>query len=182
MSPWDQFTAAIANDFGGMTTVADATRIALRLLLAAALGGAIGFEREITGKSAGLRTHMLVSLGAALFVLAPLEGKATEADISRIVQGLVAGIGFLGAGAIVRGQRGEQNKGLTTAASIWLTAALGMTVALGRAATAIAATALALVILHILPPGSPSNHRPHHAHNDENTPPPEPSHPTTPEP
>jgi putative Mg2+ transporter-C (MgtC) family protein len=173
MPPWDEFTAALSNDFGDMSTVASATRIALRLLLAAALGGVLGYEREITGKSAGLRTHMLVSLGAALFVLAPLETGATQQDISRVIQGLVAGIGFLGAGAIFRGPRGQQNKGLTTAASIWLTAALGMTVGLGRVATGITATVFALVILHILPGGSSAGLRPHRPNDNPN----DPSHP-----
>jgi putative Mg2+ transporter-C (MgtC) family protein len=170
MPSWNQFTATIANDFSDMATVASATRIGLRLLLAAALGGVVGFEREITGKSAGLRTHMLVALGAALFVLGPLEAGASETDVSRVIQGLVAGIGFLGAGAIVHTASGRENKGLTTAAGIWTTAALGMTVALGRAGTAIAATLLAVAILHILPGGGPDNRNKKDKDNHEPSP------------
>lgn len=150
------FTTALSAEFSDIDSVTEITRVAVRLLLAAILGGVVGFEREITCKSAGTRTHMLVALGAALFVLAPLEHGAGPADLSRVIQGLVAGIGFLGAGAIVHTASGKQNKGLTTAAGIWTTAALGMTAALGHGGMAIAATVLAVAILHILPSGGPN--------------------------
>jgi putative Mg2+ transporter-C (MgtC) family protein len=150
-----EFTTALSAEFSDIDSAAEITRIAVRLVLAAILGGVVGFEREITGKSAGTRTHMLVALGAALFVLAPLEHGAGAADISRVIQGLVAGIGFLGAGAIVHTASGKQNKGLTTAAGIWTTAALGMTAALGHGGMAIVATLLAVAILHLLPGGGP---------------------------
>jgi putative Mg2+ transporter-C (MgtC) family protein len=92
-------------------------RVFLRMTLAALLGGLVGLEREMTGKAAGLRTHMLVSLGAAMFVLTPLEVGMGVGDLSRVIQGVVTGVGFLGAGAILK--RDEEGKihGLTTAAS-----------------------------------------------------------------
>ncbi len=104
----------------------------VRLGLAALLGAVIGLQRERVHSTAGLRTHMLVSLGAAFFVLAAIEAGSDTADISRVIQGLVAGVGFLGAGAILKiGDRGEVH-GLTTAASIWLTAAVGTGSGLGH--------------------------------------------------
>lgn len=142
---------AVAEDFSDLPSAAQVTRITLRLCIAAMLGGALGYEREKAGKAAGVRTHMLVALGAALFVLIPQQSGASEADLTRVVQGLVAGIGFLGAGAIVKGSSDEDVKGLTTAAGIWLTAAIGVACGLGRESSAILSTALALVILSLLP-------------------------------
>jgi putative Mg2+ transporter-C (MgtC) family protein len=126
-------------------------RVTFQVVLAALLGGVLGFEREQKGKAAGLRTHMLVALGAALFVVAGRESGMDSEQVSRVIQGLVAGIGFLGAGAIVRTEAEGQNRGLTTAAGIWLTAAIGMTVGLGLEALAIVCTVLAIVILAVLP-------------------------------
>lgn len=104
----------------------------VRLGLAAALGGIIGFQRERVHSVAGLRTHMLVCLGAALFVLAAIESGWPSTDVSRVIQGIVSGIGFLGAGTILRiGDRAEVH-GLTTAASIWLTAAVGTGAGVGH--------------------------------------------------
>ena len=122
--------------------------IAARLILASLLGGVIGFEREWRQRPAGLRTHMLVALGAALFVVSQYDG--TPDAGSRVVQGVAAGIGFLGAGAILKDQQ-HSVKGLTTAADIWLTAAIGVAAGLGRGSTALLATVLALVILAVLP-------------------------------
>lgn len=139
-----------AQEFSDVGDLADATRISLRLLMAVLLGGLIGYEREQRRKSAGLRTHMLVSLGAAVFVLAPQESGMQIGDLSRVLQGVVAGIGFLGAGAIIKLDREGIIKGLTTAASIWMAAAIGVTVGLGREVTAIMATLLALFILIVL--------------------------------
>jgi putative Mg2+ transporter-C (MgtC) family protein len=142
---------AVAEDFSDLPSAAQVTRITLRLCIAAMLGGALGYEREKAGKAAGVRTHMLVALGAALFVLIPQQAGASEADLTRVVQGLVAGIGFLGAGAIVKGSSDESVKGLTTAAGIWLTAAIGVACGLGRESSAILSTALALAILSMVP-------------------------------
>lgn len=133
-----------------MPDAGEAIRFSIRLILAAALGGLLGYERERAGKAAGLRTHMLVSLGAALFVLIPQQAGMSDADISRIIQGVVAGVGFLGAGAIVKGKRDEDIQGLTTAAGIWLTAAIGIAAGLGREASAILGAVLAFLILSTL--------------------------------
>ena len=95
---------------------------------------------------------MLVALGAALFVLIPQQAGASDADLTRVMQGLIAGVGFLGAGAIIKGNGGEEDiRGLTTAAGIWLTAAIGMAAGLGREATAVLSTLIALLILYIIP-------------------------------
>lgn len=102
-----------------------------RLLAAAVLGGLIGAQREHVHSAAGLRTHILVCLGAALFVLAGQEAGFSISDISRVEQGIVAGIGFLGAGTILKlADRGEV-RGLTTAATIWVTAAVGVAASVG---------------------------------------------------
>lgn len=133
-----------------MNDVEDAVRILVRLLTAMLLGGLIGYERETSGKSAGLRTHMLVSLGAALFVLAPTMSGMSVGDQSRVLQGIIAGIGFLGAGAIIKSKGAGDVRGLTTAASIWLTAAVGISTGMGREMLALVSTVLALFILAVL--------------------------------
>ncbi len=148
---WHEVIDTIRGEFSDLPDAAQVTRIAVRLLMAAILGGVLGFEREQKGKSAGLRTHMLVALGAALFVLVPQQMGVTDADLTRVLQGLVAGIGFLGAGTIIKGNEEEDVKGLTTAAGIWLTAAVGMAAGLGRESTAVLSTALALAILTAAP-------------------------------
>lgn len=152
-SAWQTIVAEFS-DLGGVPEI---TRVALRLVLAGLLGALLGYERERKGKAAGMRTHMLVCLGASLFVLVPDQAGADESAISRVIQGLVAGIGFLGAGAIIKrrgdhpGDDADDVKGLTTAAGIFLTAAIGVAVGLGREATALLATILALLVLHVMP-------------------------------
>jgi len=94
---------------------------------------------------------MLVSLGAALYVLVPQQAGVTDSDLTRIIQGLVAGIGFLGAGAILKKDDQVEVFGLTTAAGIWMTAAIGLAAGMGREATAVLSTGLALVILKSVP-------------------------------
>lgn len=124
--------------------------IVLRLGLAIILGGAIGWDRETSGKSAGLRTHMLVSLGSALFILVPLQVGSSEDSISRTIQGIATGIGFLGAGEIVQQTVNSGKlkvKGLTSAASIWVTAAVGVLAGCGLWQTSIIATVMSLLIL-----------------------------------
>lgn len=138
------------HEFSDLGNVEDITRVAVRLMMAVVLGGLLGYERESVGASAGLRTHMLVSLGAALFVLVPLQAGIGLGDISRVLQGVTAGIGFIGAGAILKHYHGDDVKGVTTAASVWLTAAVGVAAGMGREATALLSTLLALVILAIL--------------------------------
>ena len=103
-----------------------------RLGLATVLGALLGYQRERVHSTAGLRTHILVCLGSAFFVLASVEAGQTSADISRVIQGIVAGIGFLGAGTILKVSDRLQVHGLTTAASIWLTAAIGAGAGLGH--------------------------------------------------
>jgi len=146
----DDVWRKIVTDFSDLPSAAEAIGMSVRLLLAAALGGLLGYDRERAGKSAGLRTHMLVSLGAALFVLIPQQAGVSDADLSRIIQGIVAGIGFLGAGAIVKGKHEEDIQGLTTAAGIWLTAAVGIAAGIGRESSAILGAVLAFLILSTL--------------------------------
>ena len=97
--------------------------VVVRIVAAGLLAAVIGGEREAEGKAAGLRTHMLVALGAALFVIAPREAGLGGSELSRIIQGVAAGIGFIGAGSILKHVDQDKVTGLTTAASIWLTAA-----------------------------------------------------------
>lgn len=151
MDEWRRVIQAVAGEFADLRDLEDAVRIGTRLLMAALLGGLLGYEREYRGKAAGLRTHMLVSLGAALFVLAPLMAGVPPGDVSRIMQGIVTGIGFLGAGTILKGPSLRDVHGLTTAAGIWLTAAIGATAGLGHAATATLCTGLALLVLQAMP-------------------------------
>ncbi len=120
----------------------------LRLLLAAALGAVIGYQRERAGKPAGLRTHVLICVGAALFTIASLYGFGAGADPARVAAGIVAGIGFLGAGAIMRTGEGIV-AGLTTAATIWVVAAIGLAVGAGLYLASAVATALTLVVLFL---------------------------------
>ena len=143
-------TAALAAEFA-MPGAAVMLVSSLRLLLAAVLGGAIGYEREKKERSAGLKTHILVSVGSALFVMAPLYAGVSQADNTRVVQGVVSGIGFLGAGAILKLQRDMRVEGLTTAASIWLTSAIGLSAGLGNALLAIIATGVALFVTAVIP-------------------------------
>jgi putative Mg2+ transporter-C (MgtC) family protein len=134
----------------GLPTAEQSVRIAVRLLGATLLAAIVGYERERTGKSAGLRTHMLVALSSAIFVLAPLEAGMHVADLSRVVQGVAAGIGFIGAGAILKMTTEREIQGLTTAAGIWMTAAVGVAAGMGRLGLAAMSVALAWVILAIL--------------------------------
>jgi len=147
---WNVVWATIQSEFSDLGDTADITRIVVRLLVAVALGAMLGLQRESIGASAGLRTHMLVSLGSALFVLIPLQAGMEIADVSRVLQGVTAGVGFLGAGAILKSQKEGEITGLTTAASVWLTAAVGISAGMGREATAVLSALLALIILSLL--------------------------------
>ena len=148
---WQQISDTLVSEFSDLPDAAQVTRIVLRLVIAAALGGVLGYERERQGKAAGVRTHMLVALGAALFVLVPQQAGVSGADMTRVIQGVVAGIGFLGAGSIIKGNDEDTVKGLTTAAGIWLTAAIGIACGIGREATAVLSALLALAILSLVP-------------------------------
>ncbi len=120
----------------------------LRLLLAAALGAAIGYQRERAQKPAGLRTHVLIAAGAALFTIVSTYGFGIGADPSRIAAGVVAGIGFIGAGAIIR-REGGIVEGLTTAATIWAVAAIGLAAGAGLYIASIATTAVVAIVLFL---------------------------------
>lgn len=150
--PWVTVTTVIAAEFSDVPDLGQLVRILVRLLLAAVLGFVLGFEREQQGKAAGVRTHMLVAMGSALFVLVPQQSGILPADMSRVIQGLLAGVGFLCAGTILkRGRDVHHVEGLTTAAGLWLTAAIGMACGLGREVTAIISTALVWVVLQLMP-------------------------------
>ena len=138
--------------------------IVVRVVVAALLGGIIGWEREQKGRAAGLKTHILVAVGSALFVLAPYLAGIDGGDNTRVMQGIVSGIGFLGAGAILRSRDGSRVEGLTTAASIWMTAAIGMAAGMGKEILALVTTLLAWVVVAGLPKvlGETPSHR--HGH------------------
>ncbi|PHQ24450.1 magnesium transporter MgtC [Marinobacter guineae] len=128
----------------------------IRLLAAAGLGLALGLERELRGKAAGLRSHMLVSLGASAFIMMGLDimfstaagDPSARIDPTRIVQGVIGGIGFLGAGSIIQSRGTVQ--GITTGASIWTSGAIGVACGIGNFALAGMVTILALIIMVVL--------------------------------
>jgi putative Mg2+ transporter-C (MgtC) family protein len=124
-------------------------RVVIRIATAALLGAILGANRERAGKAAGLRTHMLVALGCALFVLFPAESGMASQDLSRVIQGVATGIGFIGAGTILKRHDSNEVQGLTTAASLWLTAAIGLAVGAGQLWLPVVAAACAWVILSL---------------------------------
>jgi putative Mg2+ transporter-C (MgtC) family protein len=124
-------------------------RVVLRLSCAAVLGGLIGFERERAGKAAGIRTHMMVALGAALFVLVPTVAGLEPGDLSRVIQGIAAGMGFLGGGTILKRTSESDIEGLTSAATIWFTGAIGIAVGVGQVWLAVVGVASAWVVLSV---------------------------------
>jgi putative Mg2+ transporter-C (MgtC) family protein len=138
MSPWEW--SVFWDDFA-------------RIAAAALLGGAIGIEREWKGHWAGLRTHMMVSIGCAIFVLGGLAAAGDQREsVTRVIQGIASGIGFLGAGTILKLDQKQEIKGLTTASSIWLAAALGTIAGLAEYALAVAAAIISLFVLGVLGP------------------------------
>jgi putative Mg2+ transporter-C (MgtC) family protein len=138
----------IEGNVAGSLDVAESWSHLLALAVAAALGGLVGLERELSNRWAGLRTHMLTSLGTALLVLTfTAFGSGSAEFTSRVIQGIAAGIGFIGAGTILKLQQQQQIRGLTTASSIWLSAAVGTACGLKLYVLACGATILSLVIL-----------------------------------
>jgi putative Mg2+ transporter-C (MgtC) family protein len=125
-------------------------RVLARLSVAVLFGAILGYNREQVGKGAGLRTHMLVALGSALFVVTALESGIPRAELSRVAQGLIIGIGFLGSGTILKEEQEQRIKGLTTAANIWLTCAVGMAVGFGWLWPAVIAVILELIIVSVI--------------------------------
>jgi len=152
MAAWlEQFWTGIVGNFGDLSDGTAAGVVVGRVLLAAALGGALGYERERRGKPDGMRTHAVIALAAALFVLIPHRCGATTADLTRVVQGLAAGVGFLGAGAILKPSSDGAIHGLTSAASVYFTTAIGVGAGLGQGMSATVGTAIVLVILTFFP-------------------------------
>ena len=119
----------------------------IRVIAAVVLGGIVGIEREKARKPAGLRTHILVSLGTAIVVLACAGSGMDMAGLSRVIQGIVTGIGFIGAGSILKLDEERDIRGLTTAAGLWLTAAIGVACGLGSLGVAMIGAVLALIVL-----------------------------------
>jgi len=140
---WQELTLGL-NNFGQVE------RVLLRLISASLLGAIVGFEREKAGKPAGLRTHILVCLGTAIVVLACAGSQMEMAGLSRVIQGIVTGIGFIGAGSILKLSEERDIQGLTTAAGLWMTAAIGIACGLGTLGLALIATVLTLVVLWVV--------------------------------
>jgi putative Mg2+ transporter-C (MgtC) family protein len=140
---WQELSAGL-NDFGQLE------RVLLRVITAALLGAIVGFEREKAGKPAGLRTHILVCLGTTVVVLACIGARMDSAGLSRVIQGIVTGIGFIGAGSILKLSEERDIQGLTTAAGIWMTAAIGIAVGLGTLGIALISTVMTLIVLGVL--------------------------------
>ena len=124
-------------------------RVVIRLLAAAFLGSCIGIERQRAGKSAGVRTHMLVTVGTTVFLLACSRFGMNLDGTSRVIQGIITGIGFIGAGTILKLEDEFEVRGLTTSAGIWIASAIGVAVGLGALGLAVMTTILALVILTV---------------------------------
>ena len=139
---WQELTSGLQNGD-------ELIRVIIRLVAAMVLGGIVGVQRESTRKPAGLRTHVLVSMGTAAFIIACSARGMSSDGLSRVIQGIVTGIGFIGAGTILKLSQEHEIKGLTTAASVWMTAAIGVIVGLGSLGIALMITVLALVILSL---------------------------------
>ena len=134
----------------GWLSAEEFSRIIIRLGAAMIVGAIAGINRELGGKAAGLRTHMLVSMGAAMFVLGAELTGLPPAQLTSVIQGVAAGIGFVGGGAILKFAEANEIRGLTTAASIWMTAAIGIAAGLGRVGLAFVASLLTLLVLSII--------------------------------
>lgn len=158
----------ISSEFSDFDDLGEFVIVVIRLMFAALLGGLLGFEREQRGKAAGIRTHMLVCMGAALFIFIPQQAGISDSEMSRVIQGVIAGIGFLCAGTIITRNDEKDASGLTTAAGIWFTAAIGIAVGLGREQTAVLCTVLAWMVLYVVPFFSRAirNKSPRHNEND----------------
>ena len=134
-----------------MMDMATAAHAASRLVVATLIGAGVGLDRELRHKPAGLKTHALVALGAALIVVVSETmvsfARPNMDVVSRVIQGLIAGVGFLGGGAILKDRSDEMVRGLTTAASIWLVAAMGIACGVGEFGVALIALAIALIVL-----------------------------------
>jgi putative Mg2+ transporter-C (MgtC) family protein len=142
---WEELTS-------GLPDARQLVHAIIRLIAATLLGAIVGIQRERAGKPAGLRTHILVSLGTAVFILA-CSGVGMSSDgLSRVIQGIVTGIGFIGAGSILKLNEERDIQGLTTAAGVWMTAAIGVAVGLGSLGVALLSTFFTLLILALAGP------------------------------
>lgn len=137
---WDELAS-------GLPDARQLAHVLIKLTAATLLGAVVGFQRERARKPAGLRTHMLVTLGTAVFVLSCSAQGMSSDGLSRVIQGIVTGIGFIGAGSILKLDRERDIQGLTTAASVWMTAAIGVAVGLGSLGVALLSTLFTLIIL-----------------------------------
>jgi len=137
---WEELTSGLPN-------MRQLVHVLIKLTAATLLGAVVGFQRERAGKPAGLRTHMLVTLGTAVFVLACSAIGMGADPLSRVIQGIITGIGFIGAGSILKLDRERDIQGLTTAAGVWMTAAIGVAVGLGSLGVALLSTVFTLIIL-----------------------------------
>jgi putative Mg2+ transporter-C (MgtC) family protein len=146
MGAWDVIRTTVTAEFSDLADLEQLTRTVLRLILAAILGGCLGYQRERDGHEAGIRTHMLVAAASALFLLVPVQLGMDDEGTSRVMQGLLAGVGFICAGAILKSKDEQRVRGLTTAAGIWMTAAIGVAAGLGREMTAVISTLLVLAV------------------------------------
>jgi putative Mg2+ transporter-C (MgtC) family protein len=142
----EQFWQELTRDW---PETAEALHTAFRLILAAAVGALPGWQREVSDRAAGLRTHMLVSVGAALFVLTGSAMEMSPDAMSRVVQGIAAGIGFVGAGSILKSAQNQEVRGLTTASSVWLTAAAGTAAGAGQVLVAVGGSVVAFAVLSL---------------------------------
>lgn len=160
VSPWHFWWSLIGEQLSAdLPDAHSLVRVTLRLLFALLFSAAIGWQRESVGKAAGLRTHMLVGLGSALFVAALGEAGATAGDLTRVTQGVATGIGFIGGGVILKLESEKRVKGLTTAATVWLTAAVGIAAGVGRLGAAMVGLALCLLVLIFLQRVEPRERR-----------------------
>jgi putative Mg2+ transporter-C (MgtC) family protein len=137
---WEELTSGLPN-------MRQLVHVIIKLIAATLLGAVVGIQRERAGKPAGLRTHILVTLGTTVFVLA-CSGVGMSLDgLSRVIQGVVTGIGFIGAGSILKLNEQRDIQGLTTAAGVWMAAAIGVAVGLGSLGVALLSTLFTLIIL-----------------------------------
>jgi putative Mg2+ transporter-C (MgtC) family protein len=141
---WEELTS-------GLPDARQFVHVMIRLIAATLLGAVVGFQRKQVGKPAGSRTHMLVSLGSAVLVLACSAVGMSMEGLSRVIQGIATGIGFVGAGSILKLSEERDIQGLTTAAGIWMTAAIGVAVGLGSLGVALLSTFFTLIILLAAP-------------------------------
>ena len=134
----------------GFTDSRHLAQVIIRLFAATLFGALVGYERQRAGKPAGLRTHTLVCLGTTVFIVACSSAYMTTEALSRVIQGIITGIGFLGAGSILKLSQERDIRGLTTAAGVWMTSAIGVCVGLGSIGVALISTLLALIILRVV--------------------------------